>query len=266
MITDIIVSELAIYPVKSMGQIKLDSSRVVKFGLEHDRRWMLVDSNGKFITQRQQPRLCLVKQILSSDGICLTAPGMKDFAVTIPDDYKKLQVTVWNDQCSAIDSGEEAADWVSQFLGINSRLVYFPDNEIRQVDPDYAQSGDITAFSDGFPVLLISQASLDDLNSRLKQPVSMNRFRPNLVVSGCAAYAEDEWKRIKIGEIEYRVVKPCSRCIIPTIDLNTAKPGGEPLKTLATYRKNGNKVFFGQNVIANGSGIITTGMCVEILE
>ena len=177
-----------------------------------------------------------------------------------------MNVTIWNDQCSAIDCGDEAAKWISQFLDTPSRIVFFPDTEVRQVDPDYANLGDKTAFSDGFPLLLISQASLDDLNSRLQQPVTMTQFRPNIVISGCEAFAEDKWKKIKIGDIEYRIVKPCSRCIIPSINIETAKPAAEPLKTLASYRKQGNKVYFGQNIIAENEGSIEIGMPVTIIS
>jgi uncharacterized protein YcbX len=144
-------------------------------------------------------------------------------------------------------------------------LVFFPDDEVRAVDPRYAQPGDRTAFSDGFPLLLISQASLDDLNGRLDTPISMLRFRPNLVVQGCAAFAEDHWKEMRIGDLRFRIVKPCSRCIIPSIDPATGERGLEPLRTLASYRKRGDKIYFGQNVIADGQGEIRVGMTVELM-
>ena len=158
------------------------------------------------------------------------------------------------------------SNWFSSFLNTPARLVYFPDDEQRQVDLDYAQAGDVTAFSDGFPYLLISQASLDDLNSRLQAPVEMNRFRTNLVVTGNKAFAEDQWKRMRIGNIEFELVKPCSRCTIPSIDPLTAAKTAEPVKTLASYRLRENKIFFGQNLIARGSGLLELGMPVEILE
>ena len=273
---DIIVSELAIYPVKSLAQIQLQSSYVHKFGLHYDRRWMIVDNKGLFITQRQVSRMCIIQASLVFTslaqsasvvtGIQLSAPEMDILDVLVPAGNNIKQVTVWNDVCHALDCGDEAADWLSQFLQTDCRLVFFPDDEIRQVDLDYAKSGDKTAFSDGFPLLLISQASLDDLNKRLDTPVSMNRFRPNLVVSGCEPYAEDSWKKISIGDITFRIVKPCSRCSIPTINPQTSEKDPQVLKTLASYRRRDNNIYFGQNVIANGEGQISTGISVKVLE
>jgi len=263
---EIIVSELAIYPVKSLGQITLTTSTLETFGLQHDRRWMVIDTNQHMLTQRQQSRMCLIQVTLATNGILLTAPGITDLEVRQPDSIDKRQVTVWKDTCTAYDAGDAAASWLSKFLNVPCRLVYFPDDEFRAVDPNYAKAGDKTAFSDGFPILLTSIASLDDLNNKIGVPLSMQRFRPNIVVSGNTAYAEDNWKRIKIGDITMRVVKPCSRCIIPSIDPQTADRGEQPTRALVQYRKKGNKVFFGQNVITDKAGIISVGMPIEILE
>lgn len=260
------LTQLAIYPVKSMRQIALNSSRVDPFGLQHDRRWMMVDAQGKMITQRQQARMCLIQPELNQQGVCLHAAGMADLFVFKPVAGDKRSVTVWDDQCQAYDAGDDAANWLSEFFSITCRLVYFPTDEFRQVDLNYAQPGERTAFSDGFPLLLISQASLDDLNQRLQTPISMSRFRPNLVVSGCDAFAEDRWKKIRIGTINFRIVKPCSRCGIPNIDIATAQRGPEPSKTLITYRKRDNKIFFGQNVIAENEGELHVEMPLELIE
>ena len=259
------VSELAIYPVKSMAQVTLNYSRVDRCGLAYDRRWMVVDSSGKFITQRQYPHMCLIQAQLQNDGLLLNAAGMPELTITKPSEEKRTVVTLWNDQCQALDAGDAPAKWLSEFLSVDCRLVAFPDNEIRQVDPAYAQPGDRTAFSDGFPILLISQASLDDLNSRMATPLPMARFRPNLVVSGCDAYAEDNWQCLRIGGLTLRVVKPCSRCVIPSIDTATGERGVEPTRTLASYRKRDNKIYFGQNVIAEMPGELRIDMPVEIL-
>lgn len=264
--TDIRVTELAVYPVKSFAQISLTSARVESFGLQHDRRWMVVDHNGKFITQRQQSRMCLVQPELIENGVRLSVPGMPSIDILKPQSTERFQVTVWHDHCNVLDAGDEAAAWLSQFLDIDCRLVYFPDDEVRTVDQTYAKPSDKTAFSDGFPLLLISQASLDDLNSRMQTPIPMVRFRPNLVVNGCGAFAEDKWRRLRIGDVTYRVAKPCSRCVIPSIDIQTAERGAEPTRTLLAYRKRDNKIYFGQNVIADGMGEIQVGMPVEILE
>ena len=179
---------------------------------------------------------------------------------------KKVTVKIWQDECQAYDAGEEAAKWLSMALSIECRLVYFPDDEFRQIDLSYANKGEGTAFSDGFPILLISNASLNDLNARLANPITMQHFRPNLVVSGCNPFEEDNWKKIQIGNIVFRIVKPCSRCIIPNINIETAMRESEPIKTLSSYRKRDSKIFFGQNIIADSLGNIDLGMSIEIIE
>ena len=264
--SQLVVTQLAIYPVKSMRQVVLKSSMIDMGGLKYDRRWMVVDSDGHMITQRQQSRLCLIQPALTENGLCLSTADRTDLKVTVPEANLKSTVTVWSDSCNAYDAGEEARQWLSEFLGVECRLVYFPEDEVRPVDQTYAQPGDRTAFSDGFPMLLISRASLDDLNTRLASPVPMARFRPNIVVSGCIPYAEDSWHRLKIGDCILRVVKPCSRCVIPSIDIETAERTGEPTKTLSSYRRQQNKILFGQNVVLDGEGELRTGMSVEILE
>jgi len=260
------VSGLSIYPVKSCSGINITTSMVEDFGLQGDRRWMVVDENGVMLTQRKISSMCLVKVETSNNGIVLMHSKMQTLNVEVPYSGNQVLAKVWSDQCLSFDAGDKAANWLSEILGTHCRLVYFPDDSYRQVDLDFAEQGDKTAFSDGFPLLLISQASLDELNSRLVQPVSMNRFRPNIVVEGCEPFAEDSWKKIKIGNILYRIVKPCSRCVIPSINLETAEREKEPTKTLLTYRKKNNKIFFGQNVIAEAQGEISVGMEIEIIE
>ncbi len=265
------ISELAIYPVKSCAQLQVTAAKVDSFGLHMDRRWMIVDDSGKFLTQRQLAQMCLISVSLISNGVILNAPDMSPCTVTVTNLERTQQVIVWDDQCNGMDCGDEAASWLSTFLQQACRLVYFPEEEYRQVDLDFAQQGDRTAFSDGFPFLLISEASLQDLNTRILQSGSqasleMRRFRPNIVVKGCEAFAEDKWKKIQIGDIILRVVKPCKRCVIPTIDPDTGIKGDEPLKTLRTYRKQDKKILFGQNVIAESMGEFEVGMAVKILE
>ena len=266
--SNLLVSELSIYPVKSLGGISLQQSAVERLGLHNDRRWMVVDGRDRYLTQREQARMCLIQPEPRSGGLQLTAPGMGELQVKHSANMPRREVTVWDDRCASLDCGEEAANWLSRFLGINCRLVYFPDDGQRAVDPTFALPGDITAFSDGFPILLITQASLDDLNSRLAEPVPMRRFRPNLVISGSGPFAEDQWKRLRIGDLTLRVVKPCSRCVIPTIDPASGKrdPEAEPLRTLGSYRMRNHKIFFGQNVIADGKGRLEVGLPVEVLE
>jgi hypothetical protein len=173
---------------------------------------------------------------------------------------------VWDDAVDAISAGDEAQKWFSAYLDIPSRLVFMPENSIRRVEPDYDIHNDIVSFADGFPLLLISQHSLDDLNNRLVTPVPMNRFRPNVVVKGSGAFAEDRWKKIRIGTMLFYVVKPCSRCITTTVDQETGIQGKEPLATLSRYRKVDGNVLFGQNLIPESIGTINVGDCVEIVE
>lgn len=261
----ITVSSLSIYPVKSCREVNQNSTWVEDFGLKNDRRWMVVDANGVMLTQRKITKMCLIQPEAIEAGLVLKTSTMDDLYVENPFASQKVSVKVWTDQCQAYDAGDEAANWLSHVLSTKCRLVYFPDDEFRQVDLNYANAGDKTAFSDGFPLLLISQESLDDLNQRLSVPVMMSRFRPNIVVKGCQPFAEDSWKKIRIGEISFRIVKPCSRCVIPSINIETAEREKEPIKTLVSYRKRDNKIFFGQNVIADTIGKIEVGMPVDIL-
>jgi len=259
------ISELYVHPLKSAAAISLEQVVLDEFGLQHDRRWMLVDASGNFLSQRQLPEMCLISAEVMEASLKLKAPGMPDIDA-FTNESSVSEVTVWGDQCNARDCGEDVAEWLSYFLNTSCRLVYFPDDENRQVDIEYANQGDRTGFSDGFPLLLISQASLDDLNDRLSSPVVMKRFRPNIVVSGTEAFAEDNWKEIKVGDITMRVVKPCSRCSIPSVDPQTGKRSAEPVKTLRSYRLRDSKVYFGQNVIAEGTGMFELGMPVEIIK
>lgn len=263
------ISELAIYPVKSMRQIQLQESALQFGGLKYDRRWMVIDDSGVMVTQRNVARLCLIQpELLNPEIDCsikLSAENMSDISVTVPDGSHTCKAKVWDDVCNAYDAGDDIASWLSEFLNIECRLVYFPDNEIRIVDQTYGRPNDQTAFSDGFPILLTSQASLDDLNSRMNENIPMARFRPNIVVTGCEAFAEDRWTQLKVGDIYLHIVKPCSRCIIPSIDITNATKGVEPIKTMLAYRKRDNGIFFGQNIISNGQGSLAVGMKVHIV-
>ncbi len=254
------------YPVKSMRGESLQRMEVDARGPAFDRHWMVVNEKGRFLTQRELPRMALIRPEVVEGGLRLRAPGMPELEAPSPSFSESVEVQVWKDLCRALPMGEAADRWLREFLGLPCRLVEFPREEHRRVDPHYATAGDETEFSDGFPFLLISQGSLDDLNRRMPRPLPMERFRPNLVVEGCEPYAEDEWKRIRIGDIPFRVVKPCSRCVIPTVNPETGeREGNEPLKTLMTYRKEGGKVFFGQNLIHDAEGVLEVGMPVEIL-
>jgi uncharacterized protein YcbX len=265
--SDIRLSALYRYPVKSLAGEALERARLDVFGLLHDRRWMVVDEKGRFLSQRERPRMALITPRLQPEGLLLQAPERAQQKVfRPPEEAERIRVQVWNDDCAALLADSEANAWLSDFLGLSCRLVYMPEESVRPVDPHYARPQDRTAFSDGFPLLLISQASLDDLNERLSEALPMIRFRPNLVVEGCVPYAEDGWRRIRIGDQTLRVVKPCSRCKITTVDPYTAETGSEPLKTLSGYRRRGNQVFFGQNLLHDGPGELIHGTPVEVLE
>ena len=254
------------FPVKSLGGESFAARDVLARGLAYDRHWMLVDEQGGFLSQRQLPRMSLISASVDNAGtLRLSAPGMPELVLSTCAGGP-LDVTVWGDSVSAETAGPEADDWLNRFLDVSCRLVCFAQDTVRRVDPEFSRATDQVGFADGFPFLLISRASLDDLNRRLGQPVAMLRFRPNLVVAGCEAFAEDGWRRIRIGELEFRVAKPCSRCIIPTIDPSTGQRGVEPLRTLSTYRKRGNKVYFGQNLIHETAGRLAVGTPVEVLE
>ena len=253
------------YPVKSLAGEALRALEVDARGLRLDRHWMLIDRDGRFLTQRQQPRMTLIRTLLDdADGLLLQAPGMPDLQVPVAGGERR-EVVVWQDRVSAAPVGRAVDQWLSDFLATPCHLVVMPDEANRPVDQDFAEPSDQVGFADGFPFLLISQGSLEDLNARLEQPVPMQRFRPNLVVSGCQAFAEDGWQRIRIGQIEFRVAKACSRCIIPTIDPQTGERGREPLQTLMSYRKRDNKTYFGQNLVHEQCGQLELGMPVEVL-
>ncbi len=267
-----VLSEIWLYPVKSFGGIRVDRWRVDEFGLHMDRRWMVVDSEGHFMTQREYPQMALIRPTLctGAEGISLALQHPDHGVFEVPSaalDHPRVKVKVWSDRVQASPIGKEVDHWISEAIGVSSRLVWFPDDVMRQVDTRYGQKGDRTAFSDGFPLLLIGQGSLDDLNRRLPQPVPMCRFRPNLVVNGAGPFAEDSWRQIRIGEVSMRVVKPCSRCIITTVDPETGKyTGKEPLRTLASYRRRGNRVYFGQNLIHQVGGELEVGREVKVIE
>jgi uncharacterized protein YcbX len=259
------LSALHIYPIKSARGISLAESEVDEFGLRYDRRWMVVDESGLFLSQRSHPGMALVVPSIGDEVLRVEAPSMPVLETRLnPASSVSTTVGIWNDVCSATWAGERAARWFSEFLGTPCSLVYMPDEVVRPADPAFAPAGARVSFADAFPFLLISEESLTDLNHRLAEPLPMNRFRPNLVVTGGEPFAEDTWDRIEVGGVRLRVVKPCARCVVTTTNQVTAERGREPLRTLATYRKIGGEVMFGQNAVHENTGWLRIGDLVVI--
>lgn len=249
-----------IYPIKSARGIALSEWETDTFGLRYDRRWMVVDQSGRFITQRSHPRMALVSVKVGKGVLHIDAPGMPTLETPLhPVATVLTDVVVWNFAGPSTWLGEEAALWFTRFLDTECSLVHMGDDVVRTANPLFAPEATRVSFTDGYPILLISEESLADLNDRLSQPLQMNRFRPNLVVAGAKAYAEDDWGKIEIGGMPLRVVKPCFRCAITTTDQATAERGREPLRTLATYRKVDGEVMFGQNVVHEATGKLRLG-------
>lgn len=262
------LSALHIFPVKSCAALSPAEVQVEPRGLAGDRRWMIVEPNGKFVTGRLYARMPLIRATPQDYGLRLEAPDAPALEVAFPaTDAERLPVEVWKSQVDAVCAGVVADTWISRVLGSSLRLVHMDQTARRAVAVDYSQPGDEVSFADGFPQLLISQAALDQLNGKLTTPVSMLNFRPNLVVSGTAPHAEDAWRRIRIGEVEFDLVKPCTRCVFTTVDplRGERRDDGEPLKTLTGYRRTPAGVTFGQNLIARGQGVIRVGDRVEVL-
>ncbi len=265
------LSALYRYPVKSAKGEALSQVTLDALGLTGDRRWMIVDQDsGRFLTQRAVASMSQLSALWNtSGGLTLSAPGYSALDVAVPSADESLRgVSIWNDTLRVPDAGDEAAAWLSEFIGKPVRLVHVPLERARITQAGYGKEDDRVAFADGFPLLLIGQASLDDLSHRVGRPLEMLRFRPNLVIEGSAAFAEDQWKRIRIGEVEFRLVKPCSRCILTTIDPQSGQRSDdrEPLTTLKTYRQQGGDVLFGQNLVNDGVGRLEVGMPVTVLE
>lgn len=253
------LSEIWIYPIKSLGGVRLTTTTILPKGLQYDRRWMLIDAEGVFMTQRVYPAMALFKLNLEHDHLHITH---RDHSIKIPLSIateKKIATKVWDDTVTTLEADSHYSDWFSDQLGTKCKLVYFPEHHDRPVDPAYNVNDDHVSLADGYPFLIIGQSSLNDLNNRLSEPLPMNRFRPNFVFTGGEPYEEDEWRNFSIGTNKFVGVKPCSRCVMTTVNQDTAAKGAEPLKTLATYRRRNNKIYFGQNVIALDHGEVSVG-------
>ena len=265
------LSEIYIYPIKSLGGIRLQTTNITTRGLENDHRFMLVDGNGRFLSQREHPQLAIFNTEIKENFLKITNKKTSQNLTinrTPNAELSLLSVTIWDDETSAIEVSTEASNWFTEALSTPTRLVYMPEESQRKTDAQYSLTGEeITSFSDGYPILIIGQSSLNDLNSRLENPVNINRFRPNFVFTNGEPFEEDAWHEFTVGNVRFFGVKPCARCIMTTIDQETGeKKGKEPLLTLNKYRKVGNKILFGQNVLISQLGTVSVGDDVTILS
>lgn len=278
------ISEINIYPIKSLKGISVGSSLVEERGLQHDRRWMLTTPDGMFFTQREFPVMALIAVEVTSDGLQVTSEAAGKMGIPFePDKGGRKSVQVWQSVCEGLVYNGEVSEWFSDAIGTDCRLVYMPDNTRRSVNPRFNKGDDVVSFADGYPFMVLGEASLADLNEKLAknaekkdasgtlavQSLPMNRFRPNLVVSDAKAFGEDEWEKVRIGDAIFRATKPCERCVVTTVDQARGEfAGKEPLKTLASYRRamdvipdryelldvKGTAVLFGQNLIGESIG------------
>jgi uncharacterized protein len=263
--TQFTITQIWIYPIKSLGGIRLQKANVRGKGLQFDRRWMLVDEAGVAMTQRAFPLMSLFKPEIVDDKMTVTYVREKKkisstmFNLIPAFSCNRITALVWGDVVDVVEVHSEVSDWFSQHLDTRCRLVAFPEENARLVNPDYSVNGENVSLADGYPFLIIGERSLDDLNARLDRAVPMNRFRPNFVFEGGEPFAEDSWKTLRIGKIPFAAVKKSARCALTTVDQDTAEKGIEPLRTLSNYRKIDNNVYFGQNLVALESGEVNEG-------
>lgn len=259
------VADLFVYPVKSCGGSAVESAEVDAFGIRNDRRWMVVDGNGRFLTQRTVPLLATIRAGLSDGRLSFRSAGWDPLTVdAYPQAAAVEQVTVWRDTVDALPVAPEADAWFSSVLGGKARLVWMPDSTVRPAKRDPAGVAPRISFADAYSFLVVSRESLDALNARLADPLPMNRFRPNVVLEGAGPFAEDGWEAFRIGGVQFDAAGPCARCATTTTDQETGARGVEPLKTLATFRREGSEVMFGQNANHRGTGTIRRGDPVAV--
>ncbi|MGW5034608.1 MOSC domain-containing protein [Streptomyces nigra] len=269
------LQSIHVHPVKAFRSIELREAVVEPWGLAGDRRWALIDAGAKVVTQRGHPRLArAAAELLPGGGVRLSAPGMEPLTVAVPRASDTVPTDVFGDKVETVPAdGDAAHTWCSTYLGAPMRLVHLDSPATRRpVDPEYALPGETVSLADGYPLLLTTTASLDALNSLIARgdhaaegPLPMDRFRPNIVVSGTDAWAEDDWSRVAIGDVTFRVAKVCGRCTVTTTDQRTGARGKEPLHTLARHRRMRGKLVFGQNLVPLGPGTIRTGDPVRVL-
>jgi uncharacterized protein YcbX len=262
------LSEINIYPIKSLGGISLQTSEVEERGLKHDRRWVLVDETNTFFTQRDFPEMALIKVSVENNGLKLIHRTKTIEPLFIPFDFEHMKtdkVVIWDDTVIGEFYNKQIDTWFSKIIGIKCHLVKMPESTKRIVDRKYAEDK-IVSFADGYPFMIIGQSSLYDLNSRMDIPIPMNRFRTNFVFTGGKPFEEDSWSKFKIGNVVFNAVKPCARCVITTTNQETAERLHEPLLTLSKYRKFNNKVMFGMNLVCESTGIVKVRDILEPIK
>lgn len=261
------LQDIYTYPIKSLGGIQLKQANLEEKGLQYDRRWMLADKNGQFLSQRKHPEMALLQTKLTENGILVIHKDEPNRRILIPFESHTAhyrQVTIWEDRVEAQHVDIEISRWFSEFLKIECDLVFMPPSTKRNLKPKYAVNNESVSFADGMPYLLLGQASLDHLNGRLDVPVPMDRFRPNLVVAGGTPFQEDNWNIITIGKARFKITKPCARCVVTTVDQQTGHKSKEPLATLSSYRNVNGKVMFGQNMLLLEGSEVRVGDSVSI--
>ena len=271
----LLVRALFVHPLKSAAGLRVAEAAIDALGFAGDRRWMAVDANGAFLSQRRIPAMATIDATpLPGGDLCLSATGIASLCVRRPaDDAAEWQAVVWHDQVRALDGGEEAAEWLTTVLGCKARLVYCPPARARLVDPAFVGGEARVGFADGFPLLIVGQSSIEDINTRLRdrgeRDIGAERFRPNIVIEGATPFEEDTWRQISIGDgadvVVVDVVKPCARCSIISVDPRSGVQGVEPMRTLATYRRRGSDVYVGQNALARTPGRVRTGATVRVV-
>jgi len=260
------LSKIFVYPIKSCAGIELSSAEVTKRGFILDRRWMLVDAKGRFLTQRKYAQLSQINVTLLDAGLKVSGPEQSSLFVPFESEGKNIESSIWSDQVLAREVSGDAHEWFSDLLGEPVRLVYMPDETTRMVDQEFARPNDTVGFADGYPFLIVSQSSVDDLASKMNIKIDVRRFRPNLVVEGTTAFDEDSWNEFEINGIRFHAVKRCARCVIPTIDPITSEKNPQINKVLSSYRQENQEVYFGQNLIHDGLGSLSVGMEIKVLS
>ena len=260
------VKSLHIYPIKSLQGINLTSASLVKHGFQYDRQWMLVDSDHLFMSQRTVPLMATLNTKIDHNSLVVSAKASQikiDLNKELPNNIK---VTVWNDTLQVNVESDEINHWFSQQLGQPCKLVKLAKNQLRQVDTTFAHNNESVGFADAFPLLVISQSSIELLNSKLDSPVDINRFRPNIVIDGLSPHEEDKLSSLIINGIEIKLVKPCDRCTIPSVDQITGEKRGDVLRALTRYRLFSKNIYFGMNGLHQSHGTISVGQIVQVID